>query len=133
MSRGSQVHVPVVSMYLVTTGAHMRSKSSFHIVHQTRKRVINLSHASAQSVQRLATGCTVLVIESPGGGEIFCTHPDWSWDPPSLQYDGYRVSFPGLKQPGRCVSHPLPSSAEAEERVELYVFSPSVPSWPVPG
>ena len=28
---------------------------------------------------------------------------------------------------------PTPSSFEVKERVELYLYSPSVPSWPVPG
>jgi hypothetical protein len=39
-----------------------------------------------------ATGWTVQG-SNPGGGEIFCTHPDWPWGPPSLLYSGYRV-FP---------------------------------------
>ena len=30
-------------------------------------------------------------------------------------------SFPELKRPGRGVDHPLPSSAEVKERVELYL------------
>jgi len=42
-------------------------------------------------------------------------------------------SFPGLKRPGRGVDHPPPSSAEVKERVELYLYSPSGPSWPVIG
>ena len=29
-----------------------------------------------------------------GEGEIFCTCPDRPWDPPSLPYKGYRMSFP---------------------------------------
>ena len=56
------------------------------------------------------------------GGEIFRTHPDRPWGPPSLL-----VSFPGVKQPGRCVDHP-PSSVEVKERVELYLYPP--PSGP---
>jgi len=48
----------------------------------------------AQSVQRLATGCTVRR-SNPSGGEIFRTLPDQPWGPPSLLYNGYRVSFPG--------------------------------------
>jgi hypothetical protein len=40
-------------------------------------------------------------------------------------------SFPGVKRPGRGVSHPPSYSAEVKERVELYVHSPSGPSWPV--
>ena len=42
-------------------------------------------------------------------------------------------SYQGVKRPGRGLDHPLPSSAEAEERVELYIYFPSGPSWPVIG
>jgi hypothetical protein len=42
-------------------------------------------------------------------------------------------SFPGVKQPGRGVDHPRPSSAEVKERVQLYLYYPSGPSWPVLG
>ena len=45
----------------------------------------------------------------------------------------YRVSFPGVKRPGRGVDHPPLSSAEVKERVELYLYSPSGSSWSVPG
>ena len=40
-------------------------------------------------------------------------------------------SFPGVKRLGRGVDHQPPSSAEVEERVELYTCSPSGSSWPV--
>jgi hypothetical protein len=42
-------------------------------------------------------------------------------------------SFPGVKWPGRGVDHPPPYSAEVKERIELYLYSPSGPSWPVLG
>ena len=42
-------------------------------------------------------------------------------------------SFLGVKRPGRGVDHPHPSSAEVNERVELYFYSPSGPSWSVIG
>jgi len=42
-------------------------------------------------------------------------------------------SFPGVKRPGRGVDHPPTSSAEVKERVELHLYSPSGPSWPVLG
>ena len=48
----------------------------------------------------------------------------------------YRVgtgSFLGVKRPGRGIDHPPPSSAEVKEREELYLYSPSGPSWPVLG
>ena len=63
--------------------------------------------------------------KSPKGGEIFCTHADRPWDPPSLLYTGYWVSFPGVKWPGRDVNHPPLSTADVKERVELYLYSPS--------
>jgi hypothetical protein len=44
---------------------------------------------------RLATGWTVQG-SNPCGGEIFRTHPDQSWGPPSLLYNGYRV-FPRVE------------------------------------
>ena len=42
-------------------------------------------------------------------------------------------SFSGVKLPGRGVDHPPPSIAEIKERAELYLYSPSGPSWPVLG
>jgi len=50
--------------------------------------------------------------------------------PPSLLYNGYRLSFPGVNWPGRGVYHPPPSSADVKERVGLYLYSVSGPSWP---
>jgi hypothetical protein len=41
--------------------------------------------------------------------------------------------FPGVKRPGRVVAQPPPSRAEVKEIGELYLYSPSGPSWPVLG
>ena len=41
--------------------------------------------------------------------------------------------FLRVERPGRGVDHPPQSCAEVEGRVELYVYSPSGPSWPVIG
>ena len=57
-----------------------------------------------------------------GGGEIFRTRPDRPWGPSSLLYNGYRVSFPGVKRPGSGTDHPHLSNAEVKERVHLYVL-----------
>jgi hypothetical protein len=54
---------------------------------------------------------------------MFRTHPDRPWGPPSLLYNGYRVTFPGVKW--RDVNHQFPSSAEVKESVELYLYSRS--------
>ena len=42
-------------------------------------------------------------------------------------------SIPGIKWPGRGVDHPPSTSAEVKERVELYTYSTSEPSWHVIG
>jgi len=41
-------------------------------------------------------------------------------------------SFLGVKWSGRGVDHQPPSGAKVKERLELYLYSPSGPSWPVP-
>jgi len=71
---------------------------------------------------------TAYGLDGPGiesrWGEIFRIWPDWPWGPPSLLYNGYRV-FPGGKvRPGRDADPSPPSSAEAKNRVELYLYSP---------
>jgi len=66
----------------------------------------------------------------PVGDEIFRTRPDRLWGPPNLLYNGYRV-FPGGKAVGTWRLPPTPFSAEVKERVELYLYSLSGPSWPV--
>ena len=40
---------------------------------------------------------------------------------------------PGAERPGRGVEHPPTSNVEVKERVELYIYSRSVPSRPVLG
>ena len=79
----------------------------------------------------LATGWTVRG-SNPGGSEIFRTRPDRPWGLSSLLYNGYRV-FPGGKAAGAWFWPPTRSSAKVKERIELYLNSPSGPSWPVLG
>ena len=42
-------------------------------------------------------------------------------------------SFPGIKRPGRGADHPPPPKRRGQERVGLYLYSPSGPSWSVIG
>ena len=55
---------------------------------------------------------------------------------PGAHPASYRMgtgSFLGVKRPGHGNDYPPPSSDEVKERVELYLYSPSGPSWPVRG
>jgi len=55
---------------------------------------------------------------------------------PGAQSASYTMgtgSFPGVKRPGRGVDHPPSSTAEVKVRVELQLYSPSGPLWPVLG
>jgi hypothetical protein len=104
----------------------------FRLVSRIKIQSATLRKAGiAQSVYRLARVWTVRG-SNPSGGEILGTSPDRSWGPPSLLYNGYRV-FHGGKAAGERRWPPTPSSAEDKERVELYLYSPSGPSWPVLG
>jgi len=47
--------------------------------------------------------------------------------------NGYWVFSPGLKRSGRGIDHSPTSSAEIKERVELYFFSSTKPSWKFAG
>jgi hypothetical protein len=69
------------------------------------KKLLNMLVGIAQSIERLATGWTVRG-SNPGGGEIFRTTPDRHWGPRSRPYNGYQISFPGVKRPGRHVDNP---------------------------
>jgi hypothetical protein len=67
---------------------------------------------------------------NPGGDEIFHTRLVRPWGPSSVLYNGHRV-YPGVNRAGRGVDHLPHTSAEVKERVELYLYSSSGPSWPV--
>jgi hypothetical protein len=41
--------------------------------------------------------------------------------------------FPGIKRSGSGVDHAPSSTSEVRERVELHLYSPSGPSWPIVG
>ena len=124
-------------------------KDTFPFPHQLRKKISsyiwvntvfhNVCHT--RLLPRLHTGyflnrlamAWMVQGSNPGGGEIFRSCPDRPWGPPSLLYNGYQISFWGLKRPGRGVDHPPSSSIKAKKRVELYLYSPYGPSWSVTG
>ena len=126
----------LVPMYtyvgLIVTKYHIHNKKLLNFIVSVCNKEQNETKNSS-----LTATCSILnglqsLISNPGGGEIFRTRLDRPWGPPSLLYNGYRV-FPGVRRPGRGVDHPPPSRAEVEGRVQLYLYSPSGPSWPVLG
>ena len=87
--------------------------------------------AIVQSVQRLATCWTVPGIESRWVRDFpHPSRPALGPTQPPIMGTG---SFTGVKSPGRGADHPPPSSAEVEEREELYTCPASGSSWPVIG
>jgi len=62
-------------------------------------------------------------------GKSFCTHPDRPTQPPTQWVLG--LSGGGLKWLGCGTNHPPPSSTKVQQRVEIYIYSSSGPSWPV--
>ena len=66
-------------------------------------------------------------------GEIFSARVPTDSEAHPASYAMGTGSFLGGKVAGPGVDHPSPSSAEVEERVELYIYSPSEPPWPVLG
>jgi hypothetical protein len=92
-----------------------------------------LSAVSRDSAVGIATryGLDGPGIESRWGRDF--PHPSWSpLGPTHPLYNGYRV-FPGVKAAGAWRWPPTPSSVEVKEGVELYIYSPSGPSWHVLG
>ena len=77
----------------------------------------HVKHSGPGSVVGIATGYGLdgPGIESRWGGEIFRTCADWSWGPPSLLNNGYRVSNGCKEQPGRDADPSPPSSAVVKE------------------
>lgn len=64
-----------------------------------------------------------------GARDVFLqNHPDRLWSPNSLLFNGYRVSYSGVKQPGSEVDHLPLSSAEVSKNlwsstsIPLYAF-----------
>jgi hypothetical protein len=60
----------------------------------------------------------------------------WGRDFPQTGPEAYLASYTtgtGVKRPGRGINHPTPYSAEVKDRIELYLYSLSGPSWPVLG
>ena len=81
------------------------------------------------SVVSIATrfGLNVPRDRNPVGGGIFRTHPDRLWGPPSLLYNGYRVTFSGVKRPGHAIKQPPPPLPSPATRFDKEYSNTSIP------
>jgi hypothetical protein len=95
--------------------------------HTHTKRTLTLTLSSQWSVQVPLEYLSRYGLDGPG------IESRWGrlLYPPSCTSTGCLLR--GVKQPERSVNHPHTSSAEVKERVELYLYSPCGPSWPVTG
>ena len=66
----------------------------------------------------------------PVGAVIFCTRPHQPWSPTTIVYNRYGVISRAKSGQGVALNT-TPYNAEVQEREELYLYSPSVPLWPV--
>jgi hypothetical protein len=72
-------------------------------------------------------------IESRWGGAIFSAPVQIGLGAHPASYTMGTGSSAWVKRPWRSVDQPPPSSAEVVERIELYLYCISRPSWPVTG
>ena len=83
--------------------------SEFYLMISPTSKGVHHSSAGTATFYRLA---------GPGfeasGGAIFQTHPEWAQGPPSRLYNGYQVTFPGVKR-----HHLTPSSTRSSRAVPL--------------
>jgi hypothetical protein len=90
---------------------------------------IYASTGTAQSLPRLATGRTVPRSNPGGGGKQISAPIQTDSTAQPAYYTMCTHSFPGVKRQRLGVNHNSPSSAEVKYRIELQIYSPSVPSW----
>ena len=89
-------------------------------------------------IKRLGRGSADSIATGRSGDRIpvkvrFSVSVQTSPGAPTASYTMDTGSFSGVKRPERGVDHTSLSSAEVKERVELYLYSPSGPSWHVIG
>ena len=101
-----------------------------HIFSRSYTRLWRPGYLSRYS-DSLRAGRSVERIPVRGGGCEFFPSIQTGTGAHPASYTMGTGSFLGVKRPGRGADHPPPSKRRAHERVGLYLYSPSGPSWPV--
>ena len=107
---------------------------------QQRMQLTNTCHAGRDHTDTLKMFGYVRLPQGPSG-RVRKISPPPGFNPRTVQpvtsrYTGCPASctmgtgsFPGVKRPGRSAGHPPPSKCRGQERVGLYLYSPSGSSW----
>ena len=124
--------VGLKSRYILWTFRNQVTFDKTNPIYRQRSRCIDINihinvDAASYMIYKLKTkrhtGWTVRG-SNPGRGEIFRTSPDRPWGPPRLLYNGYWVSFSGVKRPGRGVDHPPHIALRLKKE---YSYTPTPP------
>jgi len=110
---------------VATTSSHVSCNSL--IPHHGRSLQAS---QGAGTVQALGYGQTFQT-SNPFMDQKFASSPKRRgrlWEPPNFLLNGYRGSFPGVKRPGREVSHPSPPRSEMSETIPLLPRHASITS-----
>jgi hypothetical protein len=94
----------------------------------TSQKVTAWAKLNHVSVQPFNTAVTTYRLIYCGTGNRFFFHPkclNRVWGPPSLLLHVYRLTFPGIKRPGREVDHSPQPSAEVKNEWS-YTSNPSI-------
>jgi hypothetical protein len=110
-----------VYIYIVHVDANIYIYIYIYIYNSIVGRYSDSLHAG-RSGDRIPVGATFSASVQTGPG----AHP-------ASYTMGTGSLYRGVKRPGSGVDHPPSSSARVKERVELYLYSPSGPSWAVLG
>ena len=117
-------------LWIYTTGWWRLYKSSETCCSNYNEYMIFMGRNSSVSI------ATVYWLDGPGINSWWGDFPHLSRPALGTHPASYRMgtgSFLGVKKPGHGIDHPPPCSTEVKERVELYLYTPFGPSWPVLG
>jgi hypothetical protein len=86
--------------------------------------MFNYLESVVDIMTRLQTGRSGVRIPAKGRVFLYPKRAYRPWDPPSLIYNGYRCSFPGVKRPGDDVDHSPAASVEVKNE-RSYTSTPT--------
>jgi hypothetical protein len=116
--RSSILNCSVYVLNKALVEIHFITKRTYNLQSQPRFRLTRDHRREEGQRSQCSDRTTSWAVRSlfPGRGSKFFSspnRPDKLWGPPSLLFNGHRISFPGVKPPGRVADHSPPLSTEA--------------------